>query len=67
MAHKSFIVLGKYDGKIEACSHPYSTLTQAKTVAADLSTKDPGNVYYVATIEMKVTCPPSQPVFEYFS
>ena len=66
MAHKSYIVLRKDSGYIDTHGHPYSSLIQAKEAAADLSIKDPGVTYYIATIEMKVRTEPFQPIFEYF-
>ena len=73
MSNKSYIVLHKTgcptdDGiPVEAVSHPYCYIDHAKIVALELAKDNPGGVYYVAAIEVKVTCPPSQPIIEYFS
>jgi hypothetical protein len=70
MAHKSYIVLRKDPsdpGLLEVQSHPYRSRTSAHNVAKDLSIRNPGSVFYVATIETKVRTEPSEPIFEYFS
>lgn len=73
VANKSYIVLSRYvdvqnrTSIVETVSHPYTYQKDAKKEAEELAKDNPGGVYYVASIEIKVTCPPSQPIFEYLS